>query len=140
MKRFSIFCIIMIMAAAAYADKPISPAQLPQNIQNFIKQNFPNATIVSAETDKQKEFDVHLSDGTEIDFVGNGRWESIKNYSGLSDSLVPNKAAKYIKTSYPNIKIIEIEAEGSNWEIKLQNNRELLFSYDGNFLREKFDD
>ena len=128
MKRFSIFCIIMIMAAAAYADKPI------------IKQNFPNATIVSAETDKQKEFDVHLSDGTEIDFVGNGRWESIKNYSGLSDSLVPNKAAEYIKTSYPNIKIIEIEAEGSNWEIKLQNNRELLFSYDGNFLREKFDD
>lgn len=114
--------------------------ELPQNIQNFIKQNFPNATIVSAETDKQKEFDVHLSDGTEIDFVGNGRWESIKNYSGLSDSLVPNKAAKYIKTSYPNIKIIEIEAEGSNWEIKLQNNRELLFSYDGNFLREKFDD
>lgn len=140
MKRFSIFCIIMTMAAAAYADKPISPAELPQNIQNFIKQNFSKASVVSAETDKHKEFDVHLSDGTEIDFAGNGRWESIKNYGGLSDSLIPNKSAEYIKTSYPNVKIIEIEAEGSNWEVKLQNNRELLFSYDGNFLREKFDD
>lgn len=140
MKRFSIFCIIMIITAAAYADKPISPAKLPQNIQNFVKQNFAETSIVAAETDWNKEYDVHLSDGTEIDFAKNGRWESIKNYGGLSDSLIPNKSAEYIKTSYPDVKIIEIEAKGSNWEIKLQNNRELIFSYDGALLKEKFDD
>lgn len=140
MKRFSIFCIVIIMTVAAYASKPLSPTKLPQSIKNFIKQNFSNASVVSAETDAYKEFDVRLSDGTEIDFDKNGRWEDIKNYNGLSDSLVPSKAAEYIKNSYPNIKIIEIEAEGSNWEIKLQNSRELLFSYEGNFLNEKIDD
>lgn len=140
MKRFSIFCIVIIMTVAAYADRPISPAKLPQSIKNFIKQNFSDASIISAETDAHKEFDVLLSDGTEIDFDKSGRWEDIKNYNGLSDSLIPSKAAEYIRNSYPNIKIIEIEAEGSNWEIKLQNSRELLFSYEGNFLREKIDD
>lgn len=140
MKRFSILCIVMIMTAAAYADRPISSAKLPQSIKNFIQQNFPDVSIVSAKTEQHKEFDVCLSDGTEIEFEKNGRWEDIKNYNGLPDSLIPSKAAEYIKESYPNIKIIEIEAKRNSWEIKLQNNRELLFSYEGNFLKEKIDD
>ena len=52
-------------------DEPISSSQLPSKATEFITQFFPSARIVSSQKDKD-EYEVKLSDGTQIDFNKDG--------------------------------------------------------------------
>lgn len=74
---------------------------------------FDPTQIRKIEIEKNGDYEIEFSNGTEIDFWGNGVWKKVDmNGKDLPQSiatLVPVKAIDYINSNYPNNKIEEIE-------------------------------
>ena len=94
---------------------PAANAQaLPNAITAFIKQQFPNATVVGVEPDHEHgglEYDVYLSDGTQLDFDANNQWEKVECMKGVPAFFVPKAIASYVKGTYQNVAITKINKE-----------------------------
>ncbi len=105
-------------------------------INTFVSTYFPQTTIQHARPDGN-EIDVKLADGTDIDFYLNFDWQSIDCdeatiYGSVPAELVPSQIADYVTANFPNNHIDQIEKMlNGNWEIELNNDREIKF--DANF-------
>lgn len=137
---------------AAPADTAMAPAQdpaqaqaapaanaqaLPDAITAFIKQQFPNATVVGVEPDHDHgglEYDVYLNDGTQLDFDANNQWEKVECMKGVPAFFVPKAIASYVKGTYQNVAITKINKELHGYDIELANGMELSFDRSGRFL------
>ena len=111
-------------------------------ITKFVKQYFPKANVlmVNAEWD---EYEVRLSDGTQIEFTRKPEWKKIDcehstTYPSVPAELVPDQISNYVKTSFTNQNIVKIEKKRRGWEIELNN--ELEIGFNKNFVVTKFDD
>lgn len=117
---------------------PAANAQaLPNAITAFIKQQFPNATVVGVEPDHDHgglEYDVYLSDGTQLDFDANNQWEKVECMRGVPAFFVPKAIASYVKGTYQNVAITKINKELHGYDIELANGMELSFDRSGRFL------
>lgn len=120
------------------ATAPAATAQgLPDAITAFIKQNFPNATIAGVEPDQEHgglEYDVYLSDGTQLDFDANNQWEKVECMKGVPAFFVPKAIATYVKGNYQNLAITKINKEHYGYDIELANGLELKFDRSGHFM------
>lgn len=104
-------------------------------INTFVGTYFPQVGILKVEADED-EYDVKLTDGTEITFNLAFEWKSIdcdeSNVYGIVPAeLVPEQIAAYVTTNYPNQHIDKIEKRANGWEIELSNGVEIEF--DSNF-------
>ena len=111
-------------------------------IQQFVKTYFPETTILYTQFD-DGEYEVRLSDGTEIDFTRKGEWKNIdckhsNIYTSVPDALIPVEIANYVKSSFPDESIIKIDKDRRDWEIELSNRLEIKFDKKFNVL--EFDD
>ena len=124
--------------AQAPADPRTDAAQgLPGAITSFLKQHFPNSSIVGAETDLEHggvEYDVYLSDGTQVDFDANNKWEKVESMKGVPDFFVPDAISSYVKGNYQNIAITKINKEYHGYDVELANGLDLSFDRSGRFL------
>ena len=133
--------LLSACTAEAFTDeRPISPERLPAAAKTFIQQNFPDATISYAEKDGRLinvSYEVWLSNGTEIEFRGNGEWDNVDcRPNAVPEALVPAAIVQYVQTNYPGNLIVKIDKEHFGWEIELsQFHLELQFSSNGTFLR-----
>ena len=110
---------------------------LPEAISTFIKQQFPNATVVGVEPDHEHgglEYDVYLNDGTQIDFDANNQWEKVESMKGVPAYFIPKAIANHVRSSYQNIAITKINKEYHGYDIELANGMELTFDRSGRFL------
>ena len=119
--------------------QPAATAQaVPEAINAFIKQHFPNATITGVEPDNDHggmEYDVYLNDGTEVDFDANNQWETIEcRAKGVPAAFIPQAIANYVMSNYQNMVIAKIHKEHFGYEIELNNGLELSFDNSGQFL------
>ena len=125
--------------AQAQAQPNAAAAQgLPDGITTFIKQHFPNASIVGVEPDRDHggmEYDVYLNDGTELDFDANNQWETIESRGkGVPAVFIPKAIATYVNGNYQNTPIVKIHKEHYGFEIELSNGMELNFDRQGRFM------
>ena len=124
--------------AQAQAAAPAAAAQgLPDAITTFIKQQFPNATIVGFEPDQEHggvEYDVYLNDGTQIDFDAKNQWEKVESTRGVPAFFIPKTIASYVSGNYQNLAITKINKEYNGYEIELTNGVELRFDSSGRFM------
>lgn len=141
MKKMLIFILAFSVISSMYlfAGMPVSQDTLPKNALSFIQTNFANATISYVEKD-HNEFDVSLSNGTEISFMLNGEWKDVKGYTAMPTGFIPKNIMNAIKKSYPQASVVEIEKKYNHFEIKLDNMMELYIDMNGSILRQKFDD
>jgi len=123
------------------AQTPPADAQaqaVPEAINAFVKQYFPNATIAGVEPDNDHggvEYDVHLNDGTEVDFDANNQWETIESRAkGVPAAFIPQAIATYVKSNYQNMAVAKIHKEHYGYEIELTNGLELNFDQSGQFM------
>jgi len=131
-----------LTAVAFKADVHIRTSTLSQKILNYITANYPNLTIVEAEEEDNENIEITLSDGTELvfDAAGNFLGEDNDQDDDFGDrdvniSDLPQSIIDFIATYYPGISIEEAEIENNgNYEIELENDVELIFDADGNFL------
>ena len=111
---------------------------VPEAVTAFVKQYFPNATIAGVEVDNEHggmEYDIYLSDGTQIDFDANNQWDKVECHtSGVPAALIPQAIATYVKNNYQNLAITKIDREFRGYEIELSNGLDLSFDKSGNFM------
>lgn len=101
--------LLLVILAAASCDKDekeIGYDALPQKARQFIAQYFPGVKCTRAVRDKDDgttEYEAWLSDGTELDFDGQGDWTSVDcMFSALPNGILPEAIATDIATRYPD--------------------------------------
>lgn len=113
---------------------------LPAPARQVIENSF-NAGVSVIKIDKTlgkvKEYDVVLSDGTEIEFDRNGNWKSVEvsAHKSVPAAIVPSAITTYVRQNQHGTKIVGIEKERNGYEVTLSNGLDLKFDRNGNFIR-----
>lgn len=125
-----------ILSANADNDKIINKNQLPVQAQQFINKHFAGIEISYAkeEWDNFKHsYEVRFADGTNIEFTSKGNWDEVNcRFSEVPSAIIPQPIREYIKKNYPGAKVILIEKDRNDYEVKLSNRLELKFDKDFN--------
>lgn len=112
-------------------DKPIQVNQLPAKAQTFISTHFKNHKVAMAKEESgvfYKSYDVVFTNGEEVEFDKAGDWKEVKcRQSEVPAAIVPEAIRNYVKTNYPNTRILQIELDKKEYEIRLSNRMEITF-------------
>tara|TARA_R110002074_G_C12557018_1_gene667227 strand:+ start:675 stop:1490 length:816 start_codon:yes stop_codon:yes gene_type:complete len=128
---------------ALKADAKVRVGDLPVEILDFVAREYPELTINKAEEEDNGNFEVELSNGTELIFDANGSFLGIDDDSQENGDFDDSEIAKedllqvildYIELNYPGVGIDEAELEHNNqYEVELNNDTILIFNMDGDF-------
>ncbi|WP_300442075.1 PepSY-like domain-containing protein [Christiangramia sp.] len=129
-------------AIAFTADAHVRTSTLPQSILEFITNNYPGLTIIEAEVEDNNNFEITLSGNTELIFDSQGNFlgedrddEDDFGDEDLEVSELPENILDFIDEHFPGVGIDEAERESNgHYEIELDNDIELIFDVNGNFL------
>lgn len=129
---FLFVCLFgMTTMVCADNDKPIQINQLPQPAQTFIKKHFSNSKVAMAKMETElfsKSYDVIFTNGDKLEFDKQGAWTEVNcKHSSVPVAIIPNAIQKYVSTNYPDAKIVRIEMDAKDYEIKLSNGWEIKF-------------
>lgn len=136
---FLLVCLFTLQTVArADDDKPIQINQMPQQAQLFIKKYFADSKVALAKMESDllnKSYDVIFTDGNKVEFDKKGNWKEVDcKYSSVPAAIIPETIQKYIKTNYPDTKVVKMERDKKEYEVKLTNRTELKFDMDFNLL------
>lgn len=147
MKRI-LFSSALLLAASAtsLSAKDIythDTSVLPPAAKELIADNFRSkVSVIKVDKDfgRITDYEVTLTDGTEITFDRGGNWQSIETAPGkaVPSNLVLPHIRAYVKAHQQGARIVSIEKEGSAYDVDLSNGVDIKFSAQGNYLR--FDD
>jgi hypothetical protein len=127
--------LLSVVAINVYAvtDRPVTFAQLPQKAQQFITKHFSGVEFLSATVDD--DYEVYLANGTTVEFTLQGDWKEVKcPGSAVPATIVPTAITKYVKAKFPNSTIVKIDKKYGGYDVELNNDMELKFDKNGNFL------
>jgi hypothetical protein len=139
-KSAAILVLSMATTLIFAQDKVVPYSQIPSKIKNYVTTHFPKHSVIQSEIDTEglgfyKQYEINLSDEIELKFNNKNRIIAIYGKSKLPDSVIPKKIWKYIATNYPNNAIIDWEIDGKNQQISLDNDLELEFNMNGDFVK-----
>lgn len=127
-----------ITTAKADIDTAITPERLPKEAQHFIATHFPNEGISVAKKERdllEVRYEVVLANSTRIEFRSNGTWEEVDcRYKEVPRSILPEVVQQAIESRYPVQKVVEINRDRRDYEVKLNNGLELTFDLRGNLI------
>lgn len=140
-----LFLFVMVLTAVTFASardvvtKDVN--KLPMVARNFIKHHFPSAKIsyikIDNEGSRVKDYEVKLSDNTEIDFDSVGNWQEVDANKGrLPGSLIPIFVTNYMKNNnFVEEYVTKMERSRKGYEVKLNTGLTLKFDNQGNFRK-----
>ena len=119
-------------------DRIITKEQLPASAIEFINKNFANNKISFVKEDRElfsKNYEVVFSDGIRLEFTRNGEWKEVdcRNYE-VPANIVPTAIAKYVSDNYSGVRILQIDSDRYDYEVRLSNNLELTFDKSFNII------
>ena len=127
-KLLFLFVCLFAMQTVVRADddKPIQISQMPQQAQLFTKM----------ESDLfNKSYDVIFTNGNKVEFDKKGNWKEVDcKYSAVPAAVIPEPIQKYVKDNYPDTKILKLERDKKEYEVKLTNRTELKFDINFNLI------
>lgn len=116
---------------------------LPQTAKDFIETHFPEHTVRDIDNKKSPitngtVFEVTLSNGTELDFDKDGEWRELdaEDRETIPLAILPNGIRDYLNAEHNGIGLKSVDKELEGYELELQNDIDLFFDLEGNFLRE----
>ena len=133
-KIFIALACVFTLVTNACADnyQPITQTQLPEKAQTFLSTYFPEAkvSLVRKEIDViELNYDVIFADGSKVEFDRKGNWTEIDCLThSLPAGIVPEAINKIINTHHPETKVIKIERDHREIDVKLNNRVELTFN------------
>lgn len=138
MKRFlkasiaALLCLFVVSVnAVASNDKPIEVSQLPQTAQQVLKKDFSKMKVALAKMESglfDTSYDIIFTNGDKVEFDRNGNWTELKcKYSQVPVRLIPAAINSYVK-NYSSAKVLEIERDRNEYDVKLSNGIELTFN------------
>jgi hypothetical protein len=127
-----------IITATADNGRIIAKENLPQKSQQFIKQYFGDIKVTYAKEERdfiEKSYEVMLADGTKLEFTRSGEWKEVDcRRSSVPTPVIPATIMKYVKDNYPDVKVLLIERDRNDYELKLSNRLELTFDSKFNII------
>ena len=139
MKRLTIilaplFVALSVLPASAGNDRIITVGELPAASQQFISTCFQEVEVSYAKVDEEwfdKEYKVVFVDGSKVEFVRSGAWKEIDcKYGEVPAGAVSAPIRDCVAARFPGRRIICIERDRRNCEVKLDNGLELEFDAD----------
>lgn len=139
MKRLTIilaplFVALSVLPASAGNDRIITVEELPAASQQFISTCFKEVEVSYAKVDEEwfdKEYKVVFVDGSKVEFVRSGAWKEIDcKYGEVPAGAVSAPIRDCVAARFPGRRIICIERDRRNCEVKLDNGLELEFDAD----------
>ena len=139
MKRLTIilaplFVALSVLPASAGNDRIITVGELPAASQQFISTCCKEVEVSYAKVDEEwfdKEYKVVFVDGSKVEFVRSGAWKEIDcKYGEVPAGAVSAPIRDCVAARFPGRRIICIERDRRNCEVKLDNGLELEFDAD----------
>lgn len=132
--------IVGVFSASARDTYSHDVKVLPVAAQTVLKNNFKaDVSHIKIEKDwgRISEYDVVLTDGSEISFDSKGNWKDIemRRDASVPKALVPAAITEFVKQNQKNAKVTGIEKKRSGYEVELSNGVEMKFNSDGKFVR-----
>lgn len=119
-------------------DRIISKEMLPAEAQAFINTHFSGVKISYAKEERdffERSYEVVFANGTKLEFNRKGAWKEVDcRYDKVPAAVVPVAISDYVKANYPEAKILKIERDSNDYEVKLSNRYELEFDHKFNIL------
>lgn len=139
-KLASILAILLFVATACDNEKVVDETKLPVNAQDYIEARFPTARITQVVRDREDletSYDVILDNQVKLEFDKQGDCYSIesRHTEKLPDTVIPLKVLEYVQEHYPDAFITDWEKDKTDQEVRLSDNKELVFNLAGTFLR-----
>ena len=140
MKKMILMLVMMfaLTSCQSQENKVITFDKLPSKAQSFIKSNFSNMNILQIVKDNElfdKEYVVYFTEGSKIEFNKKGDWEDIEIKTGVQKSILNASINNFITKNHQNTKVIDINKDKRDYEVKLDNSIEIVFNLNGDFLR-----
>ena len=113
---------------------------LPESAQTTLSSNF-KAKVSVVKIDKTlgriDDYEVILTDDTEISFDRNGNWNNVEtsNAKSVPAGLVPENIRNYVSRNHPRVHIVGIDKDRHGYDIELSDGIDMKFDNDGRFLR-----
>ncbi len=127
-----------IFSAKADNDRVITKEKLPASSQQFINEYFANNKISYVKEERdflEKNYEVVFTDGTKLEFMRNGDWTDVDcRYSEVPAAIVPEQIRKYVQNNYAGEKILQIDRDRNDYELRLSNRLELTFDKNYNII------
>ena len=129
--------IVGVSAKDTYAH---DASVLPESARTTISNNF-KAGVSLVKIDKGiggiHEYEVILTDGSEISFDKNGNWDNVETSKNKSvpDGFIPAGVKNYVAKNHAGTKIVGIDKERNGYEVELSNGIDMKFNKSGQFVR-----
>lgn len=145
MKKIIALLAVALVASMAWAEdleKKVSLQELPEKAQEFLNTYFEGVKVkkIIKTTDAYtfvEEFDVYLSNKTQIEFDMVGAWNEItlKNKKvEMPRFIYPNRVVDTIDNQYADKKIVKVSNDGMEYEIKFKDGSEVTINALGKIL------
>lgn len=136
MKKWILFGFLFFVAGQIGAQKTsVTFDELPQNARDFISENFKNYRIVTAQkkTKTNKiEYEVKISNETEIEFNKNGNITEVECVEPMNIQAFPKIPADFVAANFPEIGVLAYKTNRNQIEIKLEDGTEIELTSEGN--------
>lgn len=138
MKKLLVLAIVPFMLISCEKEKAISLSDTPSEITSYINTHFPENSIIQTIKDTdgfELTYDITLNEGIYLEFNRKKEVIKIHGLERLPDSVIPVKLLEFVSLNYANNVIIKWELDDKNQQITLNNNTQLEFNMNGDFLR-----
>lgn len=135
MKKYLLVLMSFIaMSAFVSCDRVVSPEKLPAQAKQFIAVHFNGVDVLSVRKDGF-QYDAVLFDGTELEFSHSGQWIKVDcGLNPLPEGILPANTAKYLAAKFPMNFATHVKYEHKRYEVELNNELDLVFDKNGNFM------
>ena len=137
----ALIAVIGLSTTAMAGDKYAHDASvLPKGAQTTLSKNFKSkVSVVKIDKDfgRVSEYEVVMTDGTEITFDRDGNWKEVEvNVSkSVPTAFVPSGVTSYVKSNQKGQRVVGIEKTRGGYDVELSNGVEMKFDKDGKFVR-----
>lgn len=111
------------MLSSCDDEKKIDFGDLPSEARSFIENYFPSADILSIVQEKEdgrKEYQVKLSNGTDMEFDEDGEWTNIECYFiPLPTGILPANVITKVEELHPEAYINGVEKELGGYVVEV---------------------
>lgn len=143
MKKFLLMLGLVLGISAVASAKDTyahDDSVLPEAARTTIANNFKSkVSVVKIDKDfgRISEYEVILTDGSEITFDKSGNWKDIESSasSSVPDKMVPKAIRDFVKTNQKNTRIVGIERTRKGYDVELSNGVEMRFDKNAKFLK-----
>lgn len=132
------FGFALLFFTSCNKDKVLLTSEIPEEIRNYISTHFPDNSIQHVTKEKDDftvTYDVLLDGNTSLEFNRKKEIIDIDGTTKLPDSVIPEKILQYVATDYPDNFITDWELEDKHQQVGLDNDLDLEFSMEGEFIR-----